>query len=211
MRSTCPPLLLACVVLALIAIPAAASALTVTGISPAVSYVDNARTCDVYGTGFAVGAQVALTPSAGGTVIAATGEDWIDFTHIRCTVTVPPGAVTGLYAVTVQNPKADSGSKADAFIVYARPDHHGDFVPGPYSPGVVVHRQCLRETGFVAGTRGLHLRGGTGGTSTIFATGETVVGPTQSNCNFNIPRSMPTPAPMTSTSGVTPTWTTCSA
>ena len=67
MRSMRPTLLLACVVLALVAIPAAASALTVTSISPSVAYTDSTRTYDVYGTGFSVGAQVTLTPTAGGT------------------------------------------------------------------------------------------------------------------------------------------------
>ena len=191
MRSMRPTILLACVVLAFVAIPAATSALTVTSISPWVAYADSTRTYDVYGTGFAVGAQVSITLTEGGNPIAATGEDWIDFTHIRCTIAVPSyyaprDALFALYDLTVQNPRADSDTITHAFGVYPRPTVAGILPTGRPAPSVFTAR--LDGTGFRNGAE-VYLQGGNGGTSTFYASGETVASETQIDCNFDIPAS----------------------
>ncbi len=95
--------IITCIILALIAITTAASAATVTGISPESAAVDETlTTVHVSGTGFTTGVQVSIR--SGHTWIDATDETRINSTTVTCTLIVPWDAVPGLYDVYVTGP-----------------------------------------------------------------------------------------------------------
>ena len=183
MRSICSPVILACVVLALLAIPAAASALTVTGISPARAYVNSAQSFDVYGTGFVAGAQVGL--AGGGTTIEATQETFVSSTRIRCTLSIPAVTDTGPYDVGVVNPGGAAGYRADAFTVYPRPTVTS-VSPVSAAPGDTVTVFLVTGAASMPAPR-CTSRGDR--TTTVYGTSETLIKPNQIRCTLAIPAS----------------------
>ena len=171
-----------CLLLLCCSLPAAASALTVTGISPARSYVNNEQSCDVFGTGFADGAQVGL--ARGGTTIEATAETFISSTHIRCNLGIPAGADTGPYDVGVMNPSGAAGYRADAFTVYPQPTVTS-VSPVSAAPGDTVPIFLVTGVNYDAGAQ-VYVQGGS---TTIYGTSEILIKPNQIRCTLVVPAS----------------------
>ncbi len=133
----------------LIAVPTAASALTVTGISPATGYLGSTFTCDVYGTGFVDGTQVGLV--GGGTTIEATSETFLTPGHLLCVITIPPGAAIGSYTLGVANSVTAYDYKLDAFTVLAPIPTITGISPGSAAPGETLSTVYVYGTDFVPG------------------------------------------------------------
>ena len=171
-----------CVVIAMLAITSVATAATVNSISP--SSTDRplsgfkAVSASIYGTGFPLDAQVRLV--GGGTTISASGETAISSTHIQCILNIPSTAYLGDYTLYV-----GSAYKTNAFKVTS------GTVISSISPSSIM-RPLSGSSTMTAVVNGGGFRSGaqvklTGGSTTIYATGETTSGSTQIRCALNIP------------------------
>ena len=159
---------------------------TVTGISPASAARGATGTCTVTGTNFVAGAEVAVKGGTGGTTtVYATGETVLSATQVRCTLAIPTNAYPGPYTVFVRNPGGGWISKAGAFTVTSPAPTVTAISPASAARGA-IGTFTVTGTNFVAGAE-VAVQGGTGGTTTVYATGETFVSSTQLRCTLAIP------------------------
>jgi hypothetical protein len=167
----------------------------VTGISPAsAARGTTLATVDVFGTNFMAGSEVVIDGGTGGyTVVFATGETVLSPTQIRCTLAIPSTAYAGPYDVNVGSPDGTWVYKAAAFTVTTgtpTPTPGAITVtgiaPASAARGTTVTAD-VTGTGFVAGAE-VRIQGGTYGTTTVLATGESTVSATQVRCTLAIPR-----------------------
>ena len=159
---------------------------TVTGISPASAARGATGTCTVTGTNFVAGAEVAVKGGTGGTTtVYATGETVLSATQVRCTLAIPTNAYPGPYTVFVRNPGGGWISKAGAFTVTPPTPTVTGISPASAARGA-TGTCTVTGTNFVAGAE-VAVKGGTGGTTTVYATGETVLSATQVRCTLAIP------------------------
>ena len=159
---------------------------TVTAIAPASAAVGSSGTYTVTGTNFVNGAEVAVQGGTGGTMtVYATGESVVNANTITCTLAIPAGAYPGPYTVFVRNPGGGWISKAGAFTVTSPAPTVTAISPASAARGA-IGTFTVTGTNFVAGAE-VAVQGGTGGTTTVYATGETFVSSTQLRCTLAIP------------------------
>ncbi len=185
MQSKRTAVIAACILLALVAVTATATAATVTGISRSSGYQGDTITVSVYGSGFVAGTEVALMRT--GAAIWTTGNTVVNSGTIKCTIPIG-GAATGLYHVVVKLPGQTYWTgKGNAFTVLP-----GIRVTG-ISPNTVERGKTFTATvygtSFLPGTEvALEMYGGK---PVYYATGETYLSPTAVRCTLTVPANAP--------------------
>jgi len=155
---------------------------TITDISPASAYRGETITAIINGTNFVSGTEVAIVGD--GTTIDGTGETLLGPSRISCTLTIPSAAPVGTYTLMVRNPGASTWvTRVGGFTVLdpSAPTitglSHATMYRGTTVGATVV------GTGFARGAQVMI----TGGGQTIYATEESVLGPTWIVCTLTIP------------------------
>ena len=120
-------------------------------------------------------------------MIDATNETFVNTTAIRCSLAIPADAPPGLYSVSVANIGNHlPATRGRAFTVLSPTPVVTAISPDSAAPGGLLNPVIVSGNNFTTGAR-VTISGGTGGTTTIEATGETFVGPTQIRCSLAIP------------------------
>jgi len=161
----------------------------VTGITPSSAVAGSTLSgVEITGSGFVSGAEVILQSGAdGSTAVFASGETVVNAGLLRCTLALGANAYPAAYTVWLRNPGGSWVALEDGFTVTAAlaPTVTG-ISPATGARGATLSTVSITGTNFLAGAEVI-VEGGTSGTTSIFASSETVINAGLLRCTLAVP------------------------